>query len=205
MPAPPVYGLPTIILSRVGVVQIDAVLNETHRFDNLVTEHPVEDGSPRTDHIVNRPVHLEMEGRITDTPTAISLLTGAAGLLGEALEVSPEVAAGLSTLTLAGATLPGRAKLAYQELVALYVSRETFKVITGLAEYENMTFEKLLFPRQRQDGRSIRFRATLKELIVVGVEAQTNAERVASEVENTALEPDNLGTQPTENFTGAAL
>lgn len=196
MPAPDIYGLPTTILSRVGVVDVDAVLTEKHRFDNLVTQHPIEDGSPVTDHIVNLPVTLDMEGRITDTPLSIlaSIGSGATGLIGSDLGVDPAVlAAGTAVL---GASLPGRAKLAYQELVALYVSRETFTVISGINEYLNMTFESLEFPRAAQDGRSLRFRASLRELIIVGVDRQSNAALVALELQNTAVETNNRGTVP---------
>lgn len=198
MPAPDIYGLPTTtdLLSRVGVVSVDAVLTELHRFENLVTRHPIEDGSPVTDHIVNQPVTLEMEGRITDTPLSLleSLGSGASGLIGSQLGVNQAVlAAGTAAI---GASLPGRAKLAYQELVALFVSRETFTVISGINEYENMAFETLEFPRAAQDGRSLRFRATLKELIIVGVDRQSNAEIVAEEVQNTSVETNNRGTVP---------
>ena len=201
MPAPDFYGLPTTILSRVGVVDIDAVISEKHRFDNLVTEHPLEDGSPVTDHIVNQPVVLDMEGRITDTPLSIlaSVGSGATGLIASDLSVDGQqidpavIAAGTGVL---GATLPGRAKLAYQELVALYVSRETFTVLSGINEYLNMAFESLEFPRNAQDGRSLRFRATMRELIIVGVTRQSNAELVVEEFQNTGVETNNRGTVP---------
>lgn len=198
MPAPDVYGLPTTtdLLSRVGVVTVDAVLAERHRFENLITSHPIEDGSPVTDHIVNLPVELQMDGRITDTPLSLleSAVSGATGLIGTELGVDPTaLAAGTSLL---GASLPGRAKLAYQELVALYVSRETFTVISGINVYENMVFQTLEFPRSPQDGRSLRFRAVLKELIIVGVDVQANAETIAEEVRNTAVDPNNRGTVP---------
>ena len=193
MPAPDYFGLPTTILSRIGVVHVDAVLDEVHRFANLVTEHPVEDGSPITDHIVNIPVKLEMEGRITDTPSTLSetLITGAAGLVAGALGTPPAlVALGQS---LANLKLPGRAKSAYQELVALYQSRTTFSVLTGINEYVNMTFLSLDFTRTPRDGRSIRFKASLHEIIIVGTDADTNAERVATDVSHTAVVPINRG------------
>lgn len=200
MPAPDMFGMPTTILSALAFIEIDAVIEETHVFENLVTEHPVEDGSPRTDNIVNLPVKLEMTGRITDTPSSLlaSLATGAAGLIGGQIGVPPAVTAGLSSVV--GAQLPGRSKSIYQELVALYAARETFAVITGLNEYLNMTFTRLEFPRQAADGRSIRFRAQLQELIVVGTSVQSNADRVAEDLHNTALGIDNLGQQPLEEF-----
>lgn len=193
MPAPDYFGLPTTILSRIGVVHVDAVIQEVHRFTNLVTEHPVEDGSPRTDHIVNLPVKLEMEGRITDTPSTFSesLITGAAGLIGGELGVPPVLV--VLAQSLANLKLPGRAKAAYQELVSLYQSRNTFSVLTGVNEYVNMVFSSLEFPRQKEDGRSIRFKASMTEILVIGVEANTNAERVAIDVAHTAVLPINRG------------
>lgn len=193
MPAPDYFGVPTTILSRVGIVHIDAVIDESHQFTNLVTEHPIEDGSPRTDHIVNLPVKLEMEGRITDTPSTAtgSLVTGGAGLLAAKLGVPPIVT--VLGQSLANLKLPGRAKSAYQELVSLYHSRNTFSVLTGINEYVNMTFTSLEFPRNKNDGRSIRFKASLQEIIVIGNEAASNAERIAVDVAHTAVFPINRG------------
>lgn len=202
MPAADYFGQPTTILSRIGVVHIDAVIEETHVFENLVTEHPVEDGSPRSDHIVNLPVKIEMEGRITDTPStsSSSFVTGAAGLVAGGLGLSP-VAVALGT-SLLNSRLPGRGKSAYQELVALYQSRNTFSVLTGLNEYVNMTFISLSFPRTKDDGRSVRFKASLQEIIVVGAEASSNAERIAIEVANTAITPLNRGRLALEILSG---
>jgi len=196
MPAGDIFGIPTTVLSKLSLIEIDAVLEETHTFENLVTEHPVEDGSPRTDNIVNLPLKLEMTGRITDTPSSLiaSLASGAAGLLGSQLGIAPEAVSGASSLI--STQIPGRSKSIYQELVALYQTRSVFDVLTGLHEYKNMTFSKLEFPRQAADGRSIRFRAQLQELIVVGSDVESNADRVAEEVANSALSPDNLGQQP---------
>ena len=202
MPAPDVYGLPTTtdLLSKVSNITVDAVLSERHTFTNLVTAHPVEDGSPVTDHIVNLPIELQMEGRITDTPLSFldSAVSGAMGLVGSDLGVDPVVLAAGSAV--AGASLPGRAKLAFQELVALYVTRTPFTVISGINEYDNMVFETLDFPRAPQDGRSLRFRATLKEIIIIGVSVQSNAAIIAESVQNTAVEPNNRGTVPNEQL-----
>ena len=201
MPANDVFGLPTVTLSKFGTISIDLISSERHRFDNLVTSHPLEDGSPVTDHIVNQPVVLDIEGRVTDTPIsfAASLGSGAAGLLGSSIGLDPTLVAGATAAI--GATLPGRSKQFYQELVALYASRETFTYISGINEYQNMTFASLEFPRDKTDGRSLRFKAQLIELIIIGVLAQTNAARVAEEVQNTALEPNNRGTLPNQAAT----
>lgn len=201
MPANDIFGLPTVVLSAFGAVEIELVSQHRHRFDNLVTSHPVEDGTPISDHIVNLPVVLDIEGVVSDTPLsfAASLATGAAGLIGEDLGIDPTVVAGASALI--GAGLPGKSKLFYQQLVALYASRTKFEFISGINTYSNMTFRTLEFIKQKEDGRSIRFKAQIAELIIIGIFSITNADRVALAVQNTALDPTNRGTLPNKAVT----
>lgn len=153
-----VLGFPTIILARIGTVEIDASLNENHRYSAELTENPVEDGTPFTDHVVLKPVVLEMDGRVSDASQSLLAIRG-----------------------------PGRAADAFKALVILQQSRQSFNVVTGLNVYKNMMFEELSVPRTALDGRSIRFSATLREILVVGDEAETNRARIADGVRHTAL------------------
>jgi len=99
LPGSTPFGFPTVVLSSIGGIQLDAVLQETHRFENLVTQYPVESGATITDHIINKPLCLEMDGRLTDTPLSLvaSLGAGAAGFGAQGLgEVHPSKAKGKS-------------------------------------------------------------------------------------------------------------
>lgn len=153
-----IIGFPTIIRASIGAVEIDASLSEVHRFMADITENPVEDGTVFSDHVVLQPVVLEMEGRISDATQSLLSFRG-----------------------------PGNSADAFKALVTLQKSRETFTVITGINVYENMLFEDLSVPREALDGRSIRFTAILREILIVGEDAETNRDRIADGVKHTAL------------------
>ena len=50
---------------------IDLVNGESHVFENLVTEHPVETGAKLTDHIKANPYKLTLTGLFSDTPISV--------------------------------------------------------------------------------------------------------------------------------------
>lgn len=160
-------GFPIVVLSKIGGIELDAVLNELHHYDAEISENPVENGTIFSDNVVLQPIVLEMTGRISD----------AAG----------------SLLSL---RLPGRSVDAFKSLVALQQSREPFEVVTGINVYKNMMFQSLTVPRDRTDGNSIRFTAILREILVVGDEAETNRERIAGNVRHSALAVSAKGVIP---------
>ena len=192
------FGLPTAVLSSIGGVEIDAVLSEDHRYDALITENPVEDGSVITDHVVNLPVVLEMECRLTDTPfgylTAI-VAASAVGALTTGL-TGAQAAAGLTQAAasaLLGETRPGLSKTKFNLLVALQATREPIDVVTGVQTYGNMFIQSLSAPRSSSDGKSLLFRATFKEVLIAGDDVKTNRQRVVESLWGEALTPRQLG------------
>lgn len=56
---------------QVGSVELDVTLREQHRHTSRVTTFPVEDGSILSDHIINEPTIVVLEGIITDSPLQI--------------------------------------------------------------------------------------------------------------------------------------
>lgn len=153
-----ILGFQQIDRAIIGSVELDVSLSEDHRFPAQLTENPVEDGTVFTDHVVLQPTALQIEGRVSDATQSLTSFRG-----------------------------PGRAADAFKALVTLQKSRETFRVVTALNVYERMMFEELSVPREALDGRSIRFTARLKEILVVGDTAATNRDRIANDVKHTAL------------------
>lgn len=151
-------GFPTIVRAKIGTVELDASLSEDHQYLAEITENPVEDGTIFSDHVVLQPVVLEMEGRISDATQSLFSFRGA-----------------------------GKSAEAFRLLVSLQKSRETFSVITGLAVYQNMMFQKLSVPRVARDGRSLRFTSILREILIVGDNVETNRDRIADDVKHTAI------------------
>lgn len=56
---------------RVGVVELDVTISENHTFNSRATNFPVETGGDVTDHIINDPDVLTLEGLVSDTPLNI--------------------------------------------------------------------------------------------------------------------------------------
>jgi hypothetical protein len=55
----------------IGGVELDATLVEEHRYTSRVTSYPIEDGTLISDHIINEPDVVVIEGIVSDTPINI--------------------------------------------------------------------------------------------------------------------------------------
>jgi hypothetical protein len=161
----PNFGITAVLVTQIGAVAIDVSISQTHRFPSRITENPVEDGTVFADHVVLLPAILEIDGRVTDAPISIANV-----LIGK----------------------PG-AQDAYNELVRMQKAREPFEVVTGLNVYRNMLLEDLSIPRTAQDGKSIRFTAVMREILIIGKDVPTNRDMVAENVRHTALPVTNNG------------
>lgn len=162
-----ILGFPIITYAKIGTVEFDVSLSEDHIFRSDITENPVEDGSIYSDNIVLKPFIFEFEGRISDASQYVSEIRG-----------------------------PGRSADGFKELVSLQNKKALFEVKTGIAIYKNMTFKELSVPRVSSDGRSIRFNATIQELLIIGEDSETNRDRIADDVKNTALPSSSNGMTP---------
>lgn len=52
----------------VGSIELDVTLREDHKYNSRVTTYPIEEGSTLSDHIINEPDIVVLEGIVTDTP-----------------------------------------------------------------------------------------------------------------------------------------
>ncbi len=128
---------------RIGGYAIDAIVGEEVSLEAEVTEYPVESGGVITDHTRNRPLKLELEFLVSDTPIGT-----------------------VAAERTAGAVPSSEAR---QALEALRDSRQPFTVVTGTKTYERMVFASLSFPRDRETGDALRPRASLQQLSIVEV------------------------------------
>lgn len=196
--------LPTTVLSKIGDLSLDAVVSETHRYGNTLTQNPVESGAMITDHIINEPITLRMEALVSDAPLGLksALAAGAAGLASQALGVSGAlgaVAAGAAAVgagALTGASRGSASRDAFKLLVDLWKGRKIITVVTGLQVYKNMAIESLEFPRDTATGRALRIQIALKQVrIATTLFTETS---VAADTQHSAPPEANLGRQPTQ-------
>ena len=128
----------------IDTLTLDASLSESHKLTAKTTSFPIEDGSLISDHILNDPKTLTIEGFITDTP--LTYLTG----LRDALS------------NISGSGSPS--KTAFKTLTDLYEKKSKIEVTTGLQVYKNMVIESLDFPRDAKTGKALRFNIGLKQI-----------------------------------------
>jgi hypothetical protein len=175
---------------------------ETHDLQNVVTEHPVEDGQDVTDHVRPALDRFTIQGYVSDTP-----LYGNPGVVGAASFVEielqiPDYPLQLSEsgLISAGIGAIGNALFGKPRYKATLLKFENFKsrkramfvafgdarrngrvcrVLTSMHEYENMVVEQITATRTPGDGNGAVFTVTMKEIDFVTseeVDAPTPAE-----------------------------
>lgn len=124
---------------RIGGVQVDVSLRESHTSRREISDSPVEAGSDVTDHTKVLPDEVSIEGVLSDTPTSIT---------------------DRIRLLATGKTAQQR----YRDLLELKDNAETFELITGLRSYTNMVLATLRINRSVSTGESITFNATMREI-----------------------------------------
>ena len=105
--------------------EFDVIVREAQTLSNVVTVHPLEDGSSIMDHVTNQPETLELDFTITDTPiNPISPLSGVTGR-------------------------QGRSRDEFARLKKIWTGRRTMTVVTGLDVYKDMMIKSLTGRRDR--------------------------------------------------------
>lgn len=144
--------------TQVGLLEVDASITETHTSTNTLTKHPVEEGSPISDHSRPEPDGLVMECLISETPLTREQMQRAidSGASNES-DPTPQF-------------VPGYAKFAYDVLQGL--RGQLLTVITGLRSYgsgdsQKMAITALSFPRSVATVNCLRFSITLETVRVV--------------------------------------
>jgi hypothetical protein len=121
--------------NQIGELDIDVTETEEHQFESEVTSYPVEDGTSRSDHIIQSPLRIGLTGIVSDTPMGILNFSGI-----------------LSRLS----GIP-RSISAFQYFEELWLEREVFDVITPYKIYFDMVIESFNAPRDARTGKALKF------------------------------------------------
>lgn len=128
-----------------GNIVANCTLSETHGADYEISEAPIEDGSFLTDHVIRRPVRLQMTAIFSPHPD----------------NIVDQFRDGENADT----------KATWARIRALADSRIPFKVYTRLQIYDNMLFESF---SHTEDGLEIiRLEASLRQIQIA--KTQTDA------------------------------
>jgi len=144
---------------RVGLVNFDATISESHRKSNEVTSHPVEAGIDVSDHIRPQPEEIDINGIVSDTPLVYL----------PSLRATSPIEGDLTRPT-------ERADAAYKEIQRVMDAGQLVTVVTKLREYEDMAITSFAVDRDASTGNVLN--ATLSLRQVVTVESQVTAEPI---------------------------
>lgn len=155
-----------------GGITFDLVIDEEHSLENDVTEHPVEDGSPITDHIRNR----LREGKLTGMVSNYSLFS-------YPLE-----------------NLMSRSQKAYDALKELWKKQVPVDIVSVLEVYKNVAIKDITMKRDSESGSAQQFEITFKEVSVRKLEVVEGKTLITtndleSVINKVVSPPANMGRQ----------
>lgn len=159
---------------KLGDIEIDTNLNESHSATAQVTQYPVETGGNMADHIVIDPITLNINGAVSDIASNEFLDYGLVGLGKEIVNFLP----GGDSLT--------RSQTAWAQLRLAQTNRELLTVQTGLMVYQNMYIVALTSTQDKDTSQMLTFQATLQE--VLSIEFDTRADATTTSVDNPVTE-----------------
>jgi hypothetical protein len=136
--------------TKLGALELDAALRETHTLEAEATKNPVEEGFAVTDHLQLQPRTYQVDGVISNTPIIPAEKVTGRYEMGQ----------------------PGRAFSAYEELKRMRTSRQLVTLVTELEKYDNMLMTSLIVPRG-QNGEVLEFTASFRELAIVRTQTVT--------------------------------
>ncbi len=135
---------------RIGELELDAIVSERHNFSSEITEHPVESGSVIADHIYNKPISIDLDCIITNTPMTWVGLT--------AFDSFQRFNAGENN---------DFSEIAFKKIEEIFKKREPITIATSLKSYDNMVLESLSVERGGGTSSSLHFNCAAKQIRIV--------------------------------------
>jgi hypothetical protein len=120
---------------------IDLEVSSSTSFPAKVTRWPVEKGARISDHIVDEPITVTLEGLVSDTPI------------------------GNMTAIRAAEELPSTD--AYLKILEIREVKEPVTIVTSLSEFDSMALETVTIPKDVSTGDALRFTATFVQVEIV--------------------------------------
>lgn len=174
------------------VIAFDAVLNEAHTSELVITENAIATGEPVNDHFYMLADRLEVQAAIGDI------------WIGMRDAQSPDAPIAPAKTDLAwlagegGGDVSTRSQRGFQSLRGLQRSAEPFQVQTGLRLYDNMVIRVLTTEQEGANHSALIFRATLAEVIRRSTETTTFPPRKPGKATRTASKKADHGEKQSQ-------
>lgn len=160
--------------SQIGDIELDCTITERHSHRATPTRQPVEDGAKVSDHVIQEPDGLTLDGLWTDTPNG-----------GERAQVA-------------------RSKELYLALVTLKERGEPVDVVTGLRVYQNMIVTGIDTHKDARTGFAVPVSITLEPIRIAQQQTtQIPPDVIAASARHSATQKDSGRKTPGEPGEGA--
>lgn len=147
--------------TRVGALVFDALVSESHEFSTAVTQFPVEQGAPITDHVRQEPAKLTIEAIITNHPIKAEKLS----------QFVYDVASGKESILIEESV--SRVSGAFKQLLDMIGEMDNYEaapkliepvdVVTSLKLYKNMVITSVSINKDSPE-EALRFTMTLQKI-----------------------------------------
>lgn len=172
---PNVLALPAA--SKIGDIEVETTLEETHTDTLHVTEHPVEAGAAIADHSYKKPAELVL--RCGWSNASLKALFGIiSGFFAGGTMRKADYVSGI-----------------YSQLLKLQEDREPISIATGLRQYDNMLITGLQVQRDQKTSQIIMVTATCREVILVSTSAATLPAKTDQASPADTAETENAGAK----------
>lgn len=139
--------------NKLGTIAIASTISESHSDALRLTDHPVETGTPITDHSYLEPQEVTL--RCSWSNSSTEALSGAIQSLFNG--GAPAVADYVSSI--------------YSQLLALQQSRQPFSVIAGRRSYQTMLMSSLRVDRDKNTAEVLAVEVTCRQIVIVSTKA----------------------------------
>lgn len=153
--------------AKIGILQLDATVNENHDYQNEVSEYPTEDGDTIIDNIRLLPERVTINGLVSNAPLDVRF--------DDITNVVDGNSNTSESRTVARQDTPTRVETAQNILLRISgrviqgqpVKPEIITIVTGLRVYKNMAMTSLKISRNATTGRALPFTADFKNVETV--------------------------------------
>lgn len=148
----------------IGPFVAHATLRERHVDELDVVDHPVEAGSPMSDHAFKRPPEVTIECAWSDSPPSSNVLQGLSQAASGTLNGITSILSGNS---------PNQVKAVYANLVKLQETKTLVDVYTGKRVYKNMLLKSMIVETDAKHEHVLRVEATMRQVFIAQVQVVT--------------------------------
>lgn len=194
----------------IGTIIPDVTIEESHSDRLTVTQHPIADGSPVSDHAYKLPATITMRIGFSNAGAINNAIgAGVAGFASGGISG----ALGAAGSNLMSSFTEERVKTVYDNLLKLQFDRDAwdkgktalnpFKLVTGKKTYDKVVITEISIRTDRTTEYSLMVEVHMQEVFIVTTENTTQPAQAdqsqAPKTADTKDQPDKQATTPKEN------